>query len=272
MGAAGKNVVPHNRTQPHRTNEADRHVGTDDERWRAMIHSLTPEVCAGRAGRLKRFVMLEKRTAASQNETAATKLRFRISRFNSMLLAAVRAKSSLAKMPNTAEPLPVICAPSAPCSSRSFRKGATSRPASRAAKERSLPNVVATWRLTKYRLGARFGFATGTPYTPIVGGVARRVYDPSLDHWGTGDPEILIESMGGARNSARFPSTHRIDLDASREFNVRGATVAPYLSVVNAYNAKNVFVYLYQYSTNPPTRRAMSQFPVLPSLGVRVAF
>ena len=25
MGAAGKNVVPHNRTQPHRTNEADRH-------------------------------------------------------------------------------------------------------------------------------------------------------------------------------------------------------------------------------------------------------
>jgi hypothetical protein len=78
--------------------------------------------------------------------------------------------------------------------------------------------------------------------------------------------------LGGARNSARFPPTHRLDLDVSREYLVRGATVAPYLSVVNAYNAKNVFVYLYKYSSEPPTRRAISQFPVLPSAGVRVAF
>jgi TonB-dependent receptor-like protein len=132
--------------------------------------------------------------------------------------------------------------------------------------------VVATWHLTKYRLGARFGYATGTPYTPIEGEIARRVYDPSQDHWGTGDPRIWIESLGGPRNSARFPATHRLDLDASREFLFRGATVAPYLSVVNAYNAKNVFIYLYRYSTDNPTRRAISQFPVIPSLGVRVAF
>ena len=82
----------------------------------------------------------------------------------------------------------------------------------------------------------------------------------------------MIESLGGARNSARFPPTHRLDLDVSREFVLRGATVAPYVSVVNAYNAKNVFVYLYQYSTDSPTRRAISQFPILPSAGVRVAF
>jgi Carboxypeptidase regulatory-like domain/TonB-dependent Receptor Plug Domain len=133
-------------------------------------------------------------------------------------------------------------------------------------------DVVATWRLAKYRLGARFGYATGTPYTPIVGEIARRVYDPSRDSWGTGEPPILVESLGGQRNAARFPPTHRLDLDASREFQVRGATVAPYVSVVNAYYAKNVFVYLYDYSTDRPTRRAISQFPVLPSVGVRVAF
>jgi hypothetical protein len=132
--------------------------------------------------------------------------------------------------------------------------------------------VVATWRLKKYRLGARFGFATGTPYTPIVGEIARRVYDPSRDSWGTGDPRIWIESLAGPRNAARYPATHRIDFDAAREFTVRGATVAPYVSVVNAYNAKNVYVYLYDYSTSRPSRRAISQFPVLPSLGVRVAF
>jgi hypothetical protein len=133
-------------------------------------------------------------------------------------------------------------------------------------------DLVATWRLAKYRLGARFGYATGTPYTPIVGEIARRVYDPSRDSWGTGDPRIWVESLAGARNGARYPATHRIDFDAAREFIVRGATVAPYVSVVNAYNAKNVFVYLYDYSTAKPSRRAISQFPVLPSLGVRVAY
>ena len=133
-------------------------------------------------------------------------------------------------------------------------------------------DAVVTWPLARYRIGARFGFATGTPYTPIVGQIARRVYDPSRDTWGTGEPRIWVESLGGARNAARFPPTHRLDLDVSREYRVRGAKVAPYVSVANAYNAQNVFVYLYEYSNDHPTRRAISQFPILPSLGVRVAF
>jgi hypothetical protein len=133
-------------------------------------------------------------------------------------------------------------------------------------------NVVATWRLSKYQLGTRFGFATGTPYTPIVGGIARRMYDPSTDRWGTGSPIIYIESLGGGRNTARFPVTHRIDIDVSRDFHVRRALLSTYVSVANAYNARNVFVYLYQYSVDPPTRRAISQFPILPSAGVRLAF
>ncbi|PYP81665.1 MAG: hypothetical protein DMD35_00650 [Gemmatimonadetes bacterium] len=153
--------------------------------------------------------------------------------------------------------------------SRRARDGRTWAPGS---DRRHDLNLVATRPLAKYRLGARFNFATGTPYTPIVGGVTRRVYDPSLDRWGTGDPEILIESLGGAHNSKRFPVTHRLDLDVSRELVVRGATVAPYISVANVYNARNVFVYLYKYSTDVPTRRAISQFPILPSAGVRVAF
>ena len=133
-------------------------------------------------------------------------------------------------------------------------------------------DVVATWPVGRYRLGAHFGFASGTPYTPITGQIVRRVYDPSLDHWGTGDPRLLLEPLGGARNSQRFPATHRLDLDASRQWMYRGATVAPYLSIVNVYDARNVFVYLYDYSTDRPTRRAVSQFPVLPSVGVRVGF
>jgi hypothetical protein len=133
-------------------------------------------------------------------------------------------------------------------------------------------DVVATWRLSAFRLGARFGYATGTPYTHVVGEIARRVYDPSRDRWGTGDPPIYVEPLGGPRNGARFPVTHRLDLDASREFRLGGVTVAPYVSVVNVYNAKNIFVYLYDYSTDEPTRKAISQFPIVPSAGVRVDF
>ena len=133
-------------------------------------------------------------------------------------------------------------------------------------------DAVAVWRVAKYRVGARFSFASGTPYTHILGEIARRVYDPSRDRWGTGDPPIYVEPIGAARNGARFPATHRLDLDASREFTVGHATLAPYLSLANVYNAKNVFVYLYEYSTDRPTRRAISQFPILPSVGVRVAF
>ena len=131
-------------------------------------------------------------------------------------------------------------------------------------------NVVATWRLTKYRFGARLGLASGTPYTPIVGEIARRTYDPSTDRWGTGNPERRVESLGGPHNGARYPLVSRLDLDASRTFRIRGATVAPYLSVINSFNSKNVFAYVYHYSVSPPTRRAISQFPILPSLGVRV--
>ena len=133
-------------------------------------------------------------------------------------------------------------------------------------------NVVATWRLARYRLGARFGYATGTPYTPIIGEITRRAYDPANDTWGTGNPPLYLEPLGGVKNSARFPATQRLDLDVSREMSYRGATIAPYVSVVNAYNARNVFVYLYDYSTDHPTRRGYTQFPILPSAGVRIAF
>ena len=133
-------------------------------------------------------------------------------------------------------------------------------------------NVVGSWRFKKYLLGVRFGYATGTPYTDIVGEIVRRVYDPGLNAFGTRGSGSQIEFVGGARNGARLPTTQRLDLDAARSFHVRGATIAPYLSVVNAYNAKNVFLYIFDYSKSPPTRQAISQFPLLPSAGVTIQF
>ena len=133
-------------------------------------------------------------------------------------------------------------------------------------------NVVGTWRVSKYLFGARYGYATGTPYTDIVGTLVRRIYDPGFNAFGTRGSGREEQFVGGQRNAARLPTTQRLDLDVTRSFRMRGATVSPFLSVVNAYNAKNVFIYIFDYTKSPPTRQAISQFPLLPSAGVSIQF
>jgi hypothetical protein len=133
-------------------------------------------------------------------------------------------------------------------------------------------NVVANWRAKKYLIGFRFGYATGTPYTDIVGEIVRRTYDPGLNAFGTRGGGPQNEFIGGARDAARLPATQRLDLSVTRSYSVRGTTIAPYLSVVNAYYAKNVFMYVFDYTASPPTKEAISQFPFLPSAGVTIRF
>ena len=99
----------------------------------------------------------------------------------------------------------------------------------------------------------------------------RRAYNPRTH---TYEPSSGDESdpVGGVRNGSRYPLFQRLDLGVSRVSQWRGMQLTPYLSVVNAYNAKNVFIYSFDYTRNPPTREAASQFPFLPSIGLTVAF
>ena len=134
-------------------------------------------------------------------------------------------------------------------------------------------NVVGTWRAgTHYTFGARLGVASGTPFTDIVGQVVRRAYDPNTHTYGTGGLAGEREPLGGVRNAERYPLFQRLDLSVSRAGSWRGMQIVPYFSLVNAYNARNVFIYTFDYTHNPPTREASSQFPLLPSLGLTVGF
>ena len=58
----------------------------------------------------------------------------------------------------------------------------------------------------------------------------------------------------------------------SRAFARGRTTWTPSLQLVNAYNRQNTFVYTFDYRANPPTRTAVSQFPLLPSVGLTVEF
>jgi hypothetical protein len=120
--------------------------------------------------------------------------------------------------------------------------------------------------------GARMGVASGTPFTDIVGQVVRRSYDAGSHQYGSGGVAGEREPLGGVRNASRYPLFQRLDLSVSRSGTWRGMQLVPYLSLVNAYNAKNVFIYTFDYTRNPPTREASSQFPLLPSLGLTVGF
>ena len=133
-------------------------------------------------------------------------------------------------------------------------------------------NVVTSFRpggLWSY--GVRLGVGTGTPFTDVDGQLVRRRYDPITNSFSTGNLEVSREPIGGVRNGARFPLFQRLDLSVTRTRPGK-RTWAPYMSIVNAYNARNVFTYFFDYADNPPTRTAISQFPFIPTAGVTVSW
>ena len=134
-------------------------------------------------------------------------------------------------------------------------------------------NLVAAWRAGPYQFGARLGYASGTPYTEMVGQVVRREFNPANNTWvNPGAPPRDVDNLAETRNGARLPFTQRLDLNVSRDYQRGRATIRPFLSVVNAYNARNVLLYILDYGVVPPIRRSISQFPILPSAGVSVVF
>ena len=134
-------------------------------------------------------------------------------------------------------------------------------------------NVVASWQQDDaWTWSARFAFGSGTPYTPIAGQLRQVEYDPLSGEFGNGADRGDLVPVGGDRNGRRLPNYHRLDLGISRVVRHREVTLIPSLQVVNVYNRHNVFRYSYDYTDAPPTRKAVSQLPLLPTLGLTVEF
>jgi hypothetical protein len=132
-------------------------------------------------------------------------------------------------------------------------------------------NLVTTYAPSgsRWALGSHLGLATGTPYTGWAGVMNRWRYDPIRNAWG-GPASDGTEDVRGPRNGERFPFYWRLDLSAERRFEIGGAAIKPYLNIINVFNRKNVFLYTLNGDTAPPTIDGHSQFPLLPSIGVRM--
>jgi hypothetical protein len=103
--------------------------------------------------------------------------------------------------------------------------------------------AVASYKLGRWEFGARFQYSTGTPETPILGS------------------QYLADSnahvpLYGAVNSARIEDGHAMDIRFD-------------LDITNVYAHARVLGYSYNYDFSP--REAITELPIVPTIGLRCA-
>ena len=70
----------------------------------------------------------------------------------------------------------------------------------------------------------------------------------------------------------RLPLSQRLDLSITRSVSPSGFSITPYVSIMNVYNAHNVFGYAFNYTDAPPTRVSLPQLPIFPTIGLSMSW
>jgi len=102
------------------------------------------------------------------------------------------------------------------------------------------PHLLDAW--VRYRrqgglsVGARFKYASGAPFTRIIG--YHRQHFVQDIHGGVGEIPVYSD-----RNAYRLPPYHRLDLNFSKSFTWREHPMEWYLSLINVYARLNVLAY-----------------------------
>ena len=108
-------------------------------------------------------------------------------------------------------------------------------------------SFVASYEVGAWRLGANLAYATGQAFTPVS--------------------ELPVQ-----RNSARLQPYHRLDVSASRSFDLRGAASEFYVQIFNVYSRRNEW-FVQLDSVDPEVDpRKIKQLPIIPTLGFNFSF
>jgi TonB family protein len=120
--------------------------------------------------------------------------------------------------------------------------------------------ALASYRLGRgWELGAKLQYASGNPYTPVVGAL----YSSSSDSY--------LPVMG-ARMSRRYPAYHELDLRVQKRWLLgRSAALTAYLDLINVYG-KDRIVGLQCSPDLTQCGYEKHPMPFLPSLGIRGEF
>jgi len=109
-----------------------------------------------------------------------------------------------------------------------------------------------------FRIGGRFRYATGNPYTPLKASY----YDAAAD--------VYVPGPDGAPLSERLPEFIQLDLRVDKEFIFDSWRMKIYLELNNATNQANVERQGYNF--NFSQRQDIVSLPIQPSLGIRGSF
>jgi len=96
------------------------------------------------------------------------------------------------------------------------------------------------WKFHNGSLGLRYSFASGRPFTPLVG----REWDSESETY---------FPVWGEPNSQRYPSYERMDLNGSKSLNFLKRLVVVYFGITNVLNNKNIL--RYEYSDDYASRK-----------------
>ena len=109
-----------------------------------------------------------------------------------------------------------------------------------------------------WRIGARFRYATGNPYTPLEPGY----YDSTAD--------IYVPKPAGPQLSGRLDDFIQLDVRIGKTFTFESWTLKMYLELQNATNQQNVEFINYSYDYREP--EPVNGLPIIPSIGIRGSF
>jgi hypothetical protein len=113
----------------------------------------------------------------------------------------------------------------------------------------------------------QFTFSTGNPFTSDM---ARFRYRDGTLPYPEDDPEWI--ELEGEKNAVRYPPYLRIDMGASKTFYFGNNELDLKLSVFNILNRKNVFLYYYDYDSEPPVKEPFHMLPIIPSVEIIFRF
>jgi len=123
-------------------------------------------------------------------------------------------------------------------------------------------NLVAGYQLNKKnQFSMSWTISSGQPYTPVVG----KVFHGGQD---INNPYAELINIQGQKNSSRFPLYIRGDASWIRDISWFGLDGKFKLQVLNFTNHYNVLTYIWNHKQSPSQVRAMSMFPILPTIGL----
>ena len=110
-----------------------------------------------------------------------------------------------------------------------------------------------------WRIGAKFLYATGSPYTPVVG--AEQI----------GDQWYVVT---GPKNSERYPNYRMLDLRVDRTFKFSNWSLLAYLDLWNVFGHENVTLYTFSLEDDGTVVRTVPDeaLGTIPVLGLELKF